>query len=74
MNKQQQQKESWHRQELNLFEARKNGAAYGFTTIRRRTRKTLVEVPVAQAQAKNNAWHDSMRRNDSFGCTVNRIA
>lgn len=69
MNKQ-QQKESWHRQELNLFEARKNG----FTTIRRRTRKALVEVPVAQAQAKNNAWHDSMRRGDSFGCTVNRIA
>lgn len=69
MNKQ-QQKESWHRQELNLFEARKNG----FTSIRRRSRKGWVEVPVAQAQAKNNAWHDSMRRNTSFGCTVNRIA
>jgi hypothetical protein len=69
MNKQ-QQKEAWHRQELNLFEARKSG----FTSIRRRTRKGSVEVPVVQAQAKNNAWHDAMRRGGSYGCTVNRIA
>lgn len=64
------QLDAWRRQEQNLFEARKNG----FTTILVRGRKKKrVEIPIEQAQRKNNKWFDSLRRGGSYGCTVNRL-
>ncbi len=63
------QLDAWRRQEQNLFEARKNG----FTSVFVKKKKQRVEVPVEQAQAKNNKWFDSLKRNGSYGCTVNRL-
>jgi hypothetical protein len=65
------QLDAWRRQEQNLFEARKNG----FTTVlrRRKDKNRSREIPIEEAQKKNNAWFAALRRGGSYGCTVNRL-